>query len=208
MEPSRQTSQGQRHHAVEASSAPPINCLVPPCSPPRPFRGPGEGRRSSAGHLCVGCLARGCRSVLLFYTTHLTGTSWLPQILQRIGPETLVTHEISADTPGNVVGARDFVSVRCAKRRGSTCFLAGISTQHPEMPEQKSMIRYERPRLTAAASWSSKAAPGVFQGRERAHLYRHEALFRRPAQHAVYLVAQRGSEGRCSTCPPPQLLWR
>ncbi|TNM90298.1 steroidogenic acute regulatory protein, mitochondrial [Takifugu flavidus] len=65
------------------------------------------------------------------------------KILQRIGPETMVTHEISADTPGNVVGARDFVSVRCAKRRGSTCFLAGTSTQHPKMPEQKSMIRAE-----------------------------------------------------------------
>lgn len=75
-------------------------------------------------------------SDLVFHHTY-----GLPQILQKIGPETMVTHEISADTPGNVVGPRDFVSVRCAKRRGSTCFLAGTSTQHPNMPEQKGLVR-------------------------------------------------------------------
>uniref|UniRef100_A0A4W5QIS1 START domain-containing protein 1 n=1 Tax=Hucho hucho TaxID=62062 RepID=A0A4W5QIS1_9TELE len=62
---------------------------------------------------------------------------WNPNILQKIGQETMVTHEVSGPTPGNVVGPRDFVSVRCAKRRGSTCFLAGMSTQHPTMPEQR-----------------------------------------------------------------------
>lgn len=63
------------------------------------------------------------------------------QILQKIGQETMVTHEVSGPTPGNVVGPRDFVSVRCAKRRGSTCFLAGMSTQHPTMPEQRGVVR-------------------------------------------------------------------
>ncbi|XP_072243115.1 steroidogenic acute regulatory protein, mitochondrial [Leuresthes tenuis] len=65
------------------------------------------------------------------------------KILQKIGQDTMITHEVSAETPGNVVGPRDFVSVRCAKRRGSTCFLAGMSTQHPKMPEQKGVIRAE-----------------------------------------------------------------
>ncbi|CAL8347066.1 unnamed protein product [Lota lota] len=65
------------------------------------------------------------------------------KILQKIGDDTMVTHEVSAETPGNVVGPRDFVSVRCAKRRGSTCFLAGKSTQHPGMPEQKGVVRAE-----------------------------------------------------------------
>ncbi|XP_018611117.1 steroidogenic acute regulatory protein, mitochondrial isoform X2 [Scleropages formosus] len=64
-------------------------------------------------------------------------------ILQRVGPDTLVTHEMAAETPGNIVGPRDFVSVRCAKRRGSTCFLAGMSTNHPDMPEQKGFVRAE-----------------------------------------------------------------
>lgn len=65
------------------------------------------------------------------------------KILQKIGPDTMVTHEVSAEMPGNVVGPRDFVSVRCAKRRGSTCFLAGKSTQYPGMPEQKGVVRAE-----------------------------------------------------------------
>ncbi|XP_066499926.1 steroidogenic acute regulatory protein, mitochondrial [Hoplias malabaricus] len=65
------------------------------------------------------------------------------KILQKIGPDTMVTHEMAAETPGNVVGPRDFVSVRCNKRRGSTCFLAGMSTQHPNMPQQKGIVRAE-----------------------------------------------------------------
>lgn len=65
-----------------------------------------------------------------------------PQILQKIGQDTMVTHEVSAETPGNVVGPRDFVNVRCTKRRGSTCFLAGMSTQHPKMPEQRGVVRW------------------------------------------------------------------
>uniref|UniRef100_A0A8D2ZUK5 START domain-containing protein 1 n=1 Tax=Scophthalmus maximus TaxID=52904 RepID=A0A8D2ZUK5_SCOMX len=64
------------------------------------------------------------------------------KILQKIGQDTMVTHEVSAETPGNVVGPRDFVSVRCTKRRGSTCFLAGMSTQHPKMPEQREKSDY------------------------------------------------------------------
>ncbi|XP_069034595.1 steroidogenic acute regulatory protein, mitochondrial isoform X2 [Embiotoca jacksoni] len=65
------------------------------------------------------------------------------KILQKIGQDTMITHEVSAEMPGNVVGPRDFVSVRCAKRRGSTCFLAGMSTQHPNMPEQRGVVRAE-----------------------------------------------------------------
>ncbi|XP_008333373.1 steroidogenic acute regulatory protein, mitochondrial-like [Cynoglossus semilaevis] len=62
------------------------------------------------------------------------------KILQRIGQDTMVTHEVPAD---NVLGRRDFVSVRCAKRRGSTCFLAAMSTKHPTMPEQSGVVRAE-----------------------------------------------------------------
>lgn len=71
----------------------------------------------------------------------LTADLCVSQILQKINQDTMVTHEVSGETPGNVVGPRDFVSVRCAKRRGSTCFLAGMSTQHPSMPEQKGFVR-------------------------------------------------------------------
>ncbi|KAE8619500.1 hypothetical protein XENTR_v10009815 [Xenopus tropicalis] len=65
------------------------------------------------------------------------------KILQKIGKDTVITHEKAAETPGNIVGARDFVSVRCSKRRGSTCILAGMSTRFGGMPEQKGYIRGE-----------------------------------------------------------------
>ncbi|XP_006000418.1 steroidogenic acute regulatory protein, mitochondrial [Latimeria chalumnae] len=65
------------------------------------------------------------------------------KILQKIGKDTMITHEVAAETPGNIVGPRDFVSVRCSKRRGSSCFLAGIATRFAEMPEQKGYVRAE-----------------------------------------------------------------
>ncbi|KAI5932008.1 steroidogenic acute regulatory protein, mitochondrial [Manis javanica] len=65
------------------------------------------------------------------------------KVLQRIGKDTVITHELASESAGNLVGPRDFVSVRCAKRRGSTCVLAGIATHFGEMPEQKGVIRAE-----------------------------------------------------------------
>ncbi|NXA42154.1 STAR protein, partial [Eudromia elegans] len=65
------------------------------------------------------------------------------KILRRIGRDTLITHEKAAAAPGNLVGPRDFVSVRCARRRGSTCVLAGVATEFGAMPEQKGFVRAE-----------------------------------------------------------------
>nr|XP_020641819.1 steroidogenic acute regulatory protein, mitochondrial [Pogona vitticeps] len=65
------------------------------------------------------------------------------KILEKIGKDTVITHETAAATAGNIVGPRDFVSVRCSKRRGSTCVLAGMSTTYAAMPEQKGVVRAE-----------------------------------------------------------------
>ncbi|NXD16568.1 STAR protein, partial [Nothocercus nigrocapillus] len=65
------------------------------------------------------------------------------KILQKIGKDTVITHEKAAAAAGNIVGPRDFVSVRCSKRRGSTCVLAGMATKFGAMPEQKGFIRAE-----------------------------------------------------------------
>ncbi|XP_061871940.1 steroidogenic acute regulatory protein, mitochondrial [Colius striatus] len=65
------------------------------------------------------------------------------KILQRIGKDTVITHEKAAAAPGNIVGPRDFVSVRCSRRRGSTCVLAGMATQHRAMPQQDGFVRAE-----------------------------------------------------------------
>ncbi|NXH11618.1 STAR protein, partial [Bucco capensis] len=65
------------------------------------------------------------------------------KILQKIGKDTVITHEKAAAPPGNLVGPRDFVSVRCSRRRGSSCVLAGMATQYGAMPEQEGFIRAE-----------------------------------------------------------------
>ncbi|XP_060262875.1 steroidogenic acute regulatory protein, mitochondrial isoform X1 [Ovis aries] len=65
------------------------------------------------------------------------------KVLQKIGKDTIITHELAAEAAGNLVGPRDFVSVRCTKRRGSMCVLAGTATLYEEMPQQKGVIRAE-----------------------------------------------------------------
>ncbi|NWI10875.1 STAR protein, partial [Crypturellus soui] len=65
------------------------------------------------------------------------------KILQQIGQDTVITHEKAAAAAGSIVGPRDFVSVRCARRRGSTCVLAGTATTFGAMPEQEGFIRAE-----------------------------------------------------------------
>ncbi|XP_007902805.1 steroidogenic acute regulatory protein, mitochondrial [Callorhinchus milii] len=65
------------------------------------------------------------------------------KILQKIGKETIVTHEIMGETAGNIIGTRDFVSVRHCWREGSFCYLVGTATESKFMPPQKGCVRAE-----------------------------------------------------------------
>ncbi|XP_071985446.1 steroidogenic acute regulatory protein, mitochondrial-like isoform X2 [Engystomops pustulosus] len=65
------------------------------------------------------------------------------QILQRIGRNTLLTREITAQIPSNMVSQRDFVSVRHCYRKGSSLYLIGTATDSQLMPPQKGTIRAE-----------------------------------------------------------------
>ncbi|XP_038638877.1 steroidogenic acute regulatory protein-like [Scyliorhinus canicula] len=64
-------------------------------------------------------------------------------VLQKIGGETMVTYEIMGDTAGNIIGQRDFVSVRHCWKEGSLCYLTGIATESKLMPPQKGFVRAE-----------------------------------------------------------------
>ncbi|XP_041032044.1 steroidogenic acute regulatory protein-like [Carcharodon carcharias] len=64
-------------------------------------------------------------------------------VLQKIGNETMVTYEIMGDTAGNIIGQRDFVSVRHCWKEESLCYLTGIATQSKFMPPQKGFVRAE-----------------------------------------------------------------
>ncbi|NXW65340.1 STAR protein, partial [Eurystomus gularis] len=65
------------------------------------------------------------------------------KVLQRIGTDTLVTHEVTAPSPGNLVGQRDFVSVRHRGRRDTTVYLVGTTTHAEPLPLQEGCIRAE-----------------------------------------------------------------
>uniref|UniRef100_A0A8C3PT84 Steroidogenic acute regulatory protein, mitochondrial n=1 Tax=Calidris pygmaea TaxID=425635 RepID=A0A8C3PT84_9CHAR len=65
------------------------------------------------------------------------------KVLQRVGTDTLVTHEVTAPSPGNLVGQRDFVSVRHRGRRDTAIYLVGTATHFEPLPSQEGCIRAE-----------------------------------------------------------------
>ncbi|KAM7102951.1 steroidogenic acute regulatory protein, mitochondrial-like [Ciconia maguari] len=65
------------------------------------------------------------------------------KVLQRVGTDTLVTHEVTTPSPGNLVGQRDFVSVRHCVRRETAVYLVGTTTHVEPLPLQEGCIRAE-----------------------------------------------------------------
>uniref|UniRef100_A0A672UFZ9 Steroidogenic acute regulatory protein, mitochondrial n=1 Tax=Strigops habroptila TaxID=2489341 RepID=A0A672UFZ9_STRHB len=65
------------------------------------------------------------------------------KVLQRVGTDTLVTHEVTAPSPGNLVGQRDFVSVRHRGRKETAIYLVGTATHIEKLPLQEGCIRAE-----------------------------------------------------------------
>ncbi|KAL0964755.1 hypothetical protein UPYG_G00328470 [Umbra pygmaea] len=65
------------------------------------------------------------------------------KVLKQAGLETMVTHEVSAETAGNLIGQRDFLSVRHFSKQESCIYLAGEATQLEAFPPQKGFVRAE-----------------------------------------------------------------
>ncbi|CAL1599692.1 unnamed protein product [Knipowitschia caucasica] len=65
------------------------------------------------------------------------------RVLQRLGPETVITHEVSAATTGNLIGQRDFLSVRHSCKHRSKVFLGGTAIQLEALPPQSGFVRAE-----------------------------------------------------------------
>ncbi|NWS75761.1 STAR protein, partial [Crotophaga sulcirostris] len=65
------------------------------------------------------------------------------KVLQHVGTDTLVTHEVTAPSPCNLVGQRDFVSVRHCRRREMAIYLVGTATHIEPLPLQEGCIRAE-----------------------------------------------------------------
>ncbi|NXG65509.1 STAR protein, partial [Hemiprocne comata] len=74
------------------------------------------------------------------------------KVLQRLGRDTLVTHEVTAASPGSLVGQRDFVSVRHCGRRDT-------ATHLQPLPSQDGCIRAES-RLSCIVLQPLEGDPG------------------------------------------------
>ncbi len=67
--------------------------------------------------------------------------SFMPQVLKHVGGNTMVTHEVSAETAGNLIGQRDFLSVRHSSKRESRVYLGGVATRLESLPPQPEFVR-------------------------------------------------------------------
>ncbi|XP_076616463.1 steroidogenic acute regulatory protein, mitochondrial [Chaetodon auriga] len=65
------------------------------------------------------------------------------KVLKHAGPETIVTHEVSAETAGNLIGQRDFLSVRHSCKQKSRAYLGGAAIQLESFPPQAGFVRAE-----------------------------------------------------------------
>lgn len=63
------------------------------------------------------------------------------QVLKHVGPATIVTHEVSAETAGNLIGQRDFLSVRHSCKQKSSAYLGGAAIQLESFPPQAGFVR-------------------------------------------------------------------
>lgn len=64
------------------------------------------------------------------------------QVLKHVGAETVVTHEVSAPTAGNLIGQRDFVCVRHSRKHKSHVYLSGAAVQMESFPPLAGFVRY------------------------------------------------------------------
>lgn len=63
------------------------------------------------------------------------------QVLKHLGPGAIITHEVSAQTAGNVIGQRDFLSVRHGCKHDSSLYLCGAAIQLESFPPRAGFVR-------------------------------------------------------------------
>ncbi|XP_064370524.1 steroidogenic acute regulatory protein, mitochondrial-like [Dromaius novaehollandiae] len=73
---------------------------------------------------------------------------WYPalgrvEVLRRVGPDTLLTHEVTARGPGDLAGPRDFVSVRHRRSAPAAVYLVGTAAGGRPPPPPPGCVRAE-----------------------------------------------------------------
>ncbi|MGH0118172.1 UNVERIFIED_CONTAM: hypothetical protein FKN15_045319 [Acipenser sinensis] len=62
------------------------------------------------------------------------------KVLHQVDKDTMVTHEVTAETAGNLIGQRDFVSIRHCWKQKASFYLAGVAIQLESLPPQKGFV--------------------------------------------------------------------
>ncbi|KAI4872040.1 hypothetical protein NFI96_009305 [Prochilodus magdalenae] len=65
------------------------------------------------------------------------------KVLKYVGKETMVTYEVSAETVGNLIGRRDFLSVRHSLKTEECIYLGGAAIHLETLPPQPGFVRAE-----------------------------------------------------------------
>ncbi|XP_066549327.1 steroidogenic acute regulatory protein, mitochondrial [Amia ocellicauda] len=63
------------------------------------------------------------------------------KVLKHVGLDTKITHEVSAEKAGNLIGQRDFLSIRHCCKQKSSIYLAGVAANLESFPPQKGFVR-------------------------------------------------------------------
>ncbi|XP_041124897.1 steroidogenic acute regulatory protein, mitochondrial-like [Polyodon spathula] len=63
------------------------------------------------------------------------------KVLHQVDKDTMVTHEVTAEAAGNLIGQRDFVSIRHCWKQKASFYLAGAAIQLESLPPQKGFVR-------------------------------------------------------------------
>uniref|UniRef100_A0A8C6TMN1 START domain-containing protein 1 n=1 Tax=Neogobius melanostomus TaxID=47308 RepID=A0A8C6TMN1_9GOBI len=82
------------------------------------------------------------------------------RVLERVGPETVITHEVSAETaPGNLIGQRDFLSVRHSCKRQAKVYIGGAPVELEAFPPQSGFVRWVADGPTCLVIEQSEESP-------------------------------------------------
>uniref|UniRef100_A0A8B9HVJ3 START domain-containing protein n=1 Tax=Astyanax mexicanus TaxID=7994 RepID=A0A8B9HVJ3_ASTMX len=85
----------------------------------------------------------------------------MSEILKHVGQETKITHEVSAETVGNLIGQRDFLSVRHSLKMQNCIYLGGAATHLESFPPHPEFVRY-RPKFLYIHNNRTRNKPWCF----------------------------------------------
>ncbi|XP_016361104.1 steroidogenic acute regulatory protein, mitochondrial-like [Sinocyclocheilus anshuiensis] len=76
-------------------------------------------------------------------TSSIKTSRFIPQVLKHVGRNAMVTHDVSVEMAGNLIGQRDFLNVRYSSKSESRVYFGGAATWMESLPPQPGFVRAE-----------------------------------------------------------------